>query len=99
MPGAYRARTCAAGSADTAEHRRLRTIWGSFVEFVRPPKLTTRTPAEIGRYAIDRGLPRRPVEFLTDLYRAAEYGRQSPDDSRLESAREALSTLQEEGDE
>jgi len=87
-----------AGSADTEEHRRLRAIWGSFVEFVRPPKLTTRTPAEIGRYAIDRGLPRRPVEFLTDLYRAAEYGRRSPDDSRLESAREALSTVRDRED-
>ncbi|MFW6320727.1 MAG: transglutaminase TgpA family protein [Halohasta sp.] len=79
----------------TDEHRRLRAIWGAFVEFVRPPKLTTRTPGEIGRYAIRRGLPRRPVEYITDLYRAAEYGRRSPDDSRLESAREALSAIRD----
>jgi|AntDeeMinimDraft_5_1070356.scaffolds.fasta_scaffold03407_4 transglutaminase-like putative cysteine protease len=87
------------GSAETEEHRRVRAIWGSFVEFVRPPKLSTRTPGEIGRYAIDRGLPRRPVEYITELYRAAEYGRRSPNDSRLESAREALSTVREEDDE
>ncbi|QAY21583.1 transglutaminase domain-containing protein [Halorubrum ezzemoulense] len=84
---------------DTEQHRRIRAIWGSFVEFVRPPKLTTRTPAEISRYAIRQGLPRRPVEYITDLYRAVEYGHRSPDESRLESAREALSTLREEDDE
>ncbi len=87
------------GAPDTEQHRRIRAIWGSFVEFVRPPKLTTRTPAEISRYAIRQGLPRRPVEYITDLYRAVEYGRRSPDDSRLESAREALSTLRKEDDE
>ena len=86
----------ASTAADTVERRRLRAIWGAFVEFVRPPKLATRTPGEIGRYAISRGLPERPVEYITDLYRAVEYGRRSPDDSRLESAREALSTVQTE---
>ncbi|QAU14083.1 DUF4129 domain-containing protein [Halorubrum sp. BOL3-1] len=86
------------GSPDTEQHRRLEVIWGSFVEFVRPPKLTTRTPAEIGRYAIEQGLPQRPVKYITELYRAAEYGRRAPDKSRLESAREALSTLREEDD-
>lgn len=86
------------GDSDTEQHRRIRGIWASFIEFVRPPKLTTRTPAEISRYAIEQGLPRRPVESITELYRAAEYGRRSPDDSRLESAREALSTLREEDD-
>lgn len=88
-----------AGSTDTEQHQQLREIWGSFVEFVRPPNLTTRTPAEISRYAIEQGLPQRPVKYITELYRAAEYGRQSPDDSRLESAREALSTLRKEDDE
>jgi len=87
------------GTPDTEQHRRIRAIWGSFVEFVRPPNLTTRTPAEISRYAIRQGLPRRPVEYITDLYRAVEYGRQSLDKTRLESAREALSTLREEDDE
>lgn len=87
-----------AAPANTEEHQELQAIWSAFVAVVRPPKLRTWTPAEIGRYATDKGLPRRPVESLTNLYRAIRYGRRSPDDSRLETAREALSTIQNQED-
>jgi len=87
--------------ADSEDQRQIRAMWHTFVTLVRPPKLTTRTPGEIGRYAVDRGLPQRPVVYLTDLYRAIEYGRQSADTSRLQQARDALSTIrnQQEDDE
>ena len=83
----------------TAEQRTIRSLWGSFVALIRPPRLSTRTPVEISEYAVETGLPRQPVQYLTTLYRAVEYGRESPDSSRLESAREALSEIQETEDE
>jgi|APHM01.1.fsa_nt_gi Transglutaminase-like enzymes, putative cysteine proteases len=86
-------------SAPTAEQRTIRSLWGSFVTLVRPPSLSTRTPVEISQYAIDSGLPRQPVQYLTALYRAVEYGRESPDASRLDSARDALSEIQDGEDE
>jgi transglutaminase-like putative cysteine protease len=86
-------------SATTAEQRTIRSLWGSFVTLVRPPSLSTRTPVEISQYAIDSGLPSQPVEYLTALYRAVEYGRESPDASRLDSARDALSEIQDGEDE
>lgn len=90
----------AVGAGDETEKQRgIRSLWGTFVTFVRPPNLSTRTPVEIGQYAIQRGLPKRPVQYVTDLYRAVEYGAQSPDSSRLQAAREALSEIRtEEGD-
>lgn len=83
---------------DSVDRRRIRTIWSRFISIVRPPKLTTRTPGEIGRYAINRGLPQQPVQYLTELYRAVEYGRHEPDASRIETAQDALSTVEKQED-
>ena len=73
----------------------LRDLWCEFVGLVAPPRATTRTPGEIARYAIDRGLPAAPIHALTDAYRDAEYGRLAPDADRLARAREALRSIHE----
>ncbi|MFQ3475099.1 DUF4129 domain-containing protein [Halonotius sp. F2-221B] len=84
--------------ARSAEQKTIRSLWGAFVGVVRPPGLSTRTPVEIREYAVERGFPRQPVSYLTKLYRAVEYGRESPDESRLDLARDALSSVRSEED-
>ena len=73
----------------------LRDLWREFVGLVAPPRATTRTPGEIARYAVDRGLPAAPIHALTEAYRDAEYGRLAPDADRLSRAREALRSVRE----
>ncbi|WP_049934850.1 DUF4129 domain-containing protein [Haloplanus natans] len=73
----------------------LRDLWREFVGLVAPPRATTRTPGEIARYAVDRGLPAAPIHALTEAYRDAEYGRFAPDADRLSRAREALRAVRE----
>ena len=46
----------------------------------------------MGRAAIERGLPREPVETLTQAFREVEYGA-APAQKRRESAREAFERL------
>jgi hypothetical protein len=73
----------------------LRAVWREFVSLVAPPNAATRTPGEIARYAVDRGLPTEPVRVLTDAYRDAEYGRLAPDDDRLARVRAAMERLRD----
>jgi transglutaminase-like putative cysteine protease len=73
----------------------LRDLWREFVSLVAPPRATTRTPGEIARYAVDRGLPATPIHALTEAYRDAEYGRLAPDADRLDRAREAIRSIRE----
>ncbi|WEL22742.1 transglutaminase domain-containing protein [Halorhabdus sp. BNX81] len=77
----------------------LRALWRQFVSLVRPSRPSTRTPGEIGRRAVARGLPERPVRYLTALYRRAEYGGEQPDQSRIERARDALDSIRAGEDE
>jgi hypothetical protein len=73
----------------------IRDLWREFVALVAPPRATTRTPGEIARYAVDRGLPATPIHALTEAYRDAEYGRLAPDADRLDRAREAIRSIRE----
>jgi len=82
-------------ASGTGTDRQLRSMWQTFVSLIRPPQAVTRTPVEIGQYAIEKGVPSQPVTYLTDLYRAVEYGQHSPDDSRLDAARQALAEITE----
>ena len=82
-------------ASGTGPDRQLRSMWQTFVSLIRPPQAVTRTPVEVGQYAIEKGVPSQPVTYLTDLYRAVEYGQQSPGDSRLEAARQALAEITE----
>jgi len=83
----------AAGESDADGTATLRDLWREFVDLVGPPRATTRTPGEIARYAVDRGLPSEPITALTEAYRDAEYGRFDPDEDRLARARAALRTI------
>ncbi|AZH24200.1 transglutaminase domain-containing protein [Haloplanus aerogenes] len=86
----------ASGSeGDAASTATLRDLWREFVALVAPPRARTRTPGEIARYAVDRGLPAEPIRALTDAYRDAEYGRLAPDDDRLARARDAVRRVRE----
>jgi transglutaminase-like putative cysteine protease len=80
---------------DGASTATLRGLWREFVGLVAPPRATTRTPGEIARYAVERGLPAEPIHALTEAYRDAEYGRLAPDADRLARAREALRAVRE----
>lgn len=71
----------------------LRGLWGAFVRSVRPPRLRTKTPGEIGRYAIDEGFPEPPVWTVVDAFRDAEYGNAPPDEGRLERVRAAVRSV------
>ncbi|OVE83714.1 hypothetical protein B2G88_14905 [Natronolimnobius baerhuensis] len=87
-------KTHAAPSAVSAEQsedvRTLRTLWQEFVRLVRPPRLRTQTPGEIGRHAVDRGFPETPVRTVVETFRDAEYGDTPPSESRLERVRSAV---------
>ena len=83
------------GSPESASTTTLRDLWREFVGLVAPPRARTRTPGEIARYAVDRGLPAEPIRTLTDAYRDVEYGRLAPDDGRLASARDAVRSVRE----
>ncbi|AAV45919.1 unknown [Haloarcula marismortui ATCC 43049] len=76
----------------------LRDIWRAFARHVVPGHWRTRTPGEVSRAAIDSGLPRAPVEALTEAFRDVEYGGQSSD-SRREQARNAYDALVSASDE
>lgn len=80
---------------DAASTATLRDLWREFVALVGPPRARTRTPGEIARYAVDRGLPSEPISALTEAYRDAEYGRLAPDDDRLARARDAVRAVRE----
>lgn len=96
--GQGRSRRPAGDDGDSGPPSRIRELWREFVAVVRPPRLRTRTPGEIARYAIRRGLPERSVRYLTELYRDAEYGERRPGRDRLERAREAVATIKREGE-
>ena len=85
----------ASDADDESSTATLRALWREFVGLVAPPRATTRTPGEIARYAVERGLPAEPIRALTDAYRDAEYGRFAPDADRLARAREAVRAVRE----
>jgi hypothetical protein len=73
-----------AGDAEGRSVLDLQALWRAFVSAVRPPNLSTKTPGEVGRYAVDRGFPSGPTQTIVDTYRAAEYGNRQPSEGRLE---------------
>ena len=88
-------------SAPTSEgdtDRSLRELWRRMARWVLPENWRTRTPTEVSEAAIDYGLPREPVERLTEAFQDVEYGGHTPS-SRMEEAwqaYEALETAREE---
>ena len=71
----------------------IRKLWYVFTRAVGPSRLRTKTPREVATYAIEQGVPSKPVTILTQMYRKAEYGVESTTESQLESARDAFQTI------
>jgi len=72
----------------------IRKLWYVFTRAVGPSRLRTKTPKEVATYAIEQGVPSKPVTILTQIYRKVEYGVESTTESQLESARDAFQTIQ-----
>ncbi|AEH35778.1 DUF4129 domain-containing protein [Halopiger xanaduensis] len=89
----------AAGDEETDEDvRTLRELWAEFVQLVRPPRLRTKTPGEVGRYAVEKGFPEPPVRTVVDAFRDGEYGETAPSEDRLERVRAAVRSVTGDGD-
>jgi hypothetical protein len=72
----------------------LRQLWRRLAKWVLPDAWRTSTPTEITQAAVDRGLPREPVESLADAFRDVEYGGEASLGYR-EQARAAFEALRE----
>lgn len=72
----------------------IRKLWYVFTRAVGPSRLRTKTPKEVATYAIEQGVPSKPVTILTQIYQKVEYGVESTTESQLESARDAFQTIQ-----
>ncbi|MCU4926622.1 FUSC family protein [Halobacteria archaeon AArc-dxtr1] len=88
------------GSAGTAGEdtagavtQTLRELWIEFVRVVRPPGVRTKTPGEIGRYAVENGVPERAVETVVETFRDAEYGNVAPSSDRLDRVAVAVRSI------
>jgi hypothetical protein len=90
----------ATGSPSDPTAPTLRQLWRRLASWVFPGTWRTRTPAEVFRAAIERGLPRGPVETLTEAFRDVEYGGHSEASrqSRAETAYDALEYHRDEED-
>ena len=73
-------------------------LWQEFIAIVQPPSVITRTPGEIGRYAVQRGFPKKPVALFIQWYRDAIYGPETETPSRIDRARNYLSAIRNEDD-
>ncbi|ELZ05855.1 hypothetical protein [Natrialba aegyptia] len=90
-----RAETSGTESAGEPSGRRrtVRGLWREFVRAVRPPDVRTKTAGEIGRYAVERGFPERPVRTVVEGFRDAEYGESSPAKPRIERVQAAVRSV------
>ncbi|SFC51279.1 protein of unknown function [Halobiforma haloterrestris] len=76
----------------------LRDLWSEFVRLVRPPRVRTKTPGEVGRYAVDEGFPEPPIRTVVDAFRDTEYGNERPSPGRLERVRSAILSVADDPD-
>jgi transglutaminase-like putative cysteine protease len=76
----------------------LAAAWRVLVDLVSPSRLRQRTPAEVGRLAVEKGLPEEPVRALTAAYERAVYGPAGASEADVERAREAAATLEASAD-
>ena len=78
----------------------LRELWRRFAGWVVPGNWRTRTPDEVARAAVEKGLPRAPVEALTDAFQDVEYGGEAERGRReqAQSAFERLDVARESGE-
>jgi len=67
--------------------------WVDLVERADATDPVARTPAEVRRSAVEAGLDPDAVETLTESFRAARYGGDSPDETRRAAVRRARRAL------
>lgn len=96
------------GTTDDGENTRARddadapgfeALWAAFARAVVPGEAWRRTPAEVARAAVERGLPAEPVERVTRAFRERAYARSEPSASERERAIETLRALLSETEE
>ncbi len=68
--------------------------WERMVEAAPVPDWQSKTPVEVARDAVRRGLPVEPVGRLTRLFRRVRYDPERPGDGALSGAREALARIE-----
>jgi hypothetical protein len=68
------------------------------VDLVPMRQRRSATPGDYARAAIDAGLPAGPVRRLTALFEEVRYGNQPSTADRVRSARSALRSLLDGGD-
>jgi transglutaminase-like putative cysteine protease len=88
----------AGGGARSSTEQSLAAAWRVLVELVSPSRLRQRTPAEVGRLAIQKGLPEGPVRTLTAAYERAVYGSSGASKEDVERAQAAATTLESSAD-
>lgn len=71
----------------------IQRLWHEFISVISPPNLAYKTPGEIGRYAIQRGVPSRPVQYIVETFRQVEYASQPATNVDMESVAEAVSEV------
>ena len=71
----------------------LAALWVAFARVVLRDDPRRRTPADVARAAVERGLPADAVEQVTDAYREWAYAPVDPPASEAERAAETLRTL------
>ena len=69
------------------------TLWRALAALLYPDRWRRRTPGEVARAAVERGLPRDAVADATDVFREAEYGPTTPAAERRRRARELLESF------
>jgi len=74
--------------------RWLRRAWRRLARWLFPGRWQTKTPGEVSRAAVERGLPARPVEQLTETFRDVEYGGQSLSEARREVVTTAVEVIE-----
>jgi hypothetical protein len=68
-------------------------LWRRFLELVGVSQPATKTPGEIGRRGIDRGLPEQQVTAIVEAYRESEYSQEADESSLRDRAMTAYETL------
>jgi hypothetical protein len=72
------------------EQLTIRTLWREFTAAINPPNLSAKTPGEVGRYAIDQGVPSRPVRYVVEAFRRVEYAHDDPAQVDTEAVHDAV---------
>lgn len=82
-----------AAADDAVTRSAIQQLWREFLSAINPPNSAYKTPGEIGRYAIQRGVPSRPVQYIVAKYRQVAYAPPSVTDVDTESVADAVSTV------